>query len=460
MPSRARILVVDDEAILRDGMAETLKRAGHEVVTAENGLVARERLAERNCRVVVSDLSMGEHGGLELLQHVRTTDPEIPVILVTAYATVETAVRAMKAGAFDYVTKPFGAEELEVVVAKALDHNRLVRENEYLQRIAGDRTIEQRGYVVGSSPAMRRVFENVRAAAQSDATALVLGESGVGKEVVARALHEMGPRRDGPFLAVNCAALSAGLLESELFGHEKGAFTGADATRKGRFELADGGTLLLDEISEVDPPLQAKLLRVLQQKEFERVGSNQTRRVDVRVVATTNRDLKKEVAAGRFREDLFFRLHVLPIEVPPLRERREMIPDLVDYFLERLRRRGRGDWRIEPEALEALRSHRWPGNIREMENLLERVTVLNPGPVIRAEWVRAALVGFEGAPAGASVEADGPMTIDEMERRLIFATLERCAGHRTHAAEALGITVKTLRNKLAKWGAEKEVSSP
>ncbi|MBI4615933.1 MAG: sigma-54-dependent Fis family transcriptional regulator, partial [Planctomycetes bacterium] len=390
MRSRSRILVVDDEELMRESMAETLRRAGYEVVTASDGRDARARLAEGGFRAVVSDLSMGEDGGLALLQHVRATEPETPVVLVTAYGTVENAVSAMKAGAFDFVTMPFGADHLEVVVRKAIDHNRLLRENQYLREVADESS--RRGYVVGKSPAMKRLFDLVRAAATSEATALVFGESGVGKEVVARSLHDLGPRKDGPYLAVNCAALSAGLLESELFGHEKGAFTGADQARKGRFELADGGTLLLDEVSEVGIGLQAKLLRVLQEKEFERVGSNQTRRVDVRVVATTNRDLRKEVAAGRFREDLFFRLHVLPIEVPPLRERRETLGDLVEFFLDRFRRRGRGDWRIEPEALEALRGYGWPGNVRELENLLERVTVLHPGPVIRAEWVRAGLV--------------------------------------------------------------------
>ncbi|MEM8756184.1 MAG: sigma-54 dependent transcriptional regulator [Planctomycetota bacterium] len=378
------VLVVDDKEMMRDSVGSTLERAGFAVRTADGGEAALSAVAARRPDVIVSDLKMPGMTGIELLGRVREIDDELPMLLMTAFGTVETAVEAMKLGAFDYVTKPFKGDELVIAIKRACRHASLVKENAVLRAAAGAASADQgerarRGVarLVGSSSAMRRVREQVAAVADSQGTVMVVGESGSGKEMVARAVHEASSRSAGPFLAVNCAALSESLLESELFGHEKGAFTGADTLRKGRFELADGGTLLLDEVSEIPPSLQAKLLRVLQERSFERVGSSTTIGVDVRVVATSNRDLPRSVGRGEFRQDLFFRLNVLPIHLPPLRERAGDAVELAELFVRSIsEREGSSAPELTAGVREALGRYPWPGNVRELQNICERAVVL------------------------------------------------------------------------------------
>jgi len=382
------VLVVDDKEMMRESVTATLRRAGFEVASASDGAGALEAIARKRPDAVVTDLRMPGLSGVELLERVRRIDDDIPVVLMTAFGTVETAVSAMKAGAFDYVTKPFEGDELIISVKRAIAHAAIVRENAVLRASAtpaaggnagasGEKPGVGLDRIIGNSPAIRRVKEQVLAVAGSHGTVLICGESGSGKEVIAHAIHELSPRAGSPFLAVNCAALSESLLESELFGHERGSFTGADKLRKGRFELAHGGTLLLDEVSEVGPQIQAKLLRVLQERAFERVGSSITIGVDVRIVATSNRDLPQSVKRGEFRHDLFFRLNVLPIHLPPLRDRAEDVGALATHFVAQIcRREGRDALAISAEALQVLAAYRWPGNVRELQNICERAVVL------------------------------------------------------------------------------------
>jgi DNA-binding NtrC family response regulator len=431
----SRILVVDDEAILRDAVAEALGRAGHAVEAFDAGRSALDRLAAEPFDLVVTDLKMAGLDGLQVLEEAKRLAPDVPVVLVTAHGSVETAVRAMKRGAYDFLIKPFRLEELEALAARALEHRSLAVENEVLRA----RVAEAPSDAVWGA-ATRDVLRLLERAAASDAVVLVSGESGTGKEVAARTLHRLSRRAAAPFLAVNCAALSAGLLESELFGHEKGAFTGADRLRKGRFELAEGGTLLLDEVSEIEPPLQAKLLRVLQEKTFERVGDGRPRRADVRIVATTNRELPAEVAKGRFREDLYYRLNVIPVRLPPLRERREEIPALAEHFAKRHRKRLTGD------ALRRLCSYGWPGNVRELGNVLERAAVLAPGEEIDGDLLAPWLEG----PARSAPSLAG-IPLEELEKRAVEETLRANGGNREKTAQVLGISSRGLRDKLKRW---------
>src|SRR5438477_10470855 len=348
----ARILIVDDQDVMRDSLAATLARQGHEVVAATDGPGALTRLGGGRFELMISDLKMPKMSGTELLAEARKIRPEMPVVLMTAFATVNTAVEAMKLGAYDYIQKPFDGEEIKLLVERTLEHNRLRLENQALRTMA---EMNAPRPLVGSSAVMNDIKATIERVARSNATILVAGESGTGKEIVARAIHQASDRKDRPMLAVNCAALSESLLESELFGHEKGSFTGADRLRRGRFELADGGTLLLDEISEIAPALQAKLLRVLQERTFERVGSSSPKAVDVRVIATTNRDLPAEVAAGAFRQDLFYRLNVLPVHMPALRSPAEDIPSLVKHFLDEVAtREGKSLKAFDPPAMDLL----------------------------------------------------------------------------------------------------------
>ncbi|MFC1587129.1 sigma-54-dependent transcriptional regulator, partial [Planctomycetota bacterium] len=382
----SRICVVDDNEIMRESLAETVRRAGHDVASFESALDALNEFKREDFHLVITDLMMPKMSGLEFLVEIKHFSPDTEVILITAYATVENAVQAMKEGAFDYIIKPFNADAIEIVITKALEHQRLRSENEYLRTKVADHSPVAYTAVPGKSKVMVELSRQIDKVANSNATVLIRGESGVGKEVVARALHALSSRCDKPFFAVNCAALSAGLLESELFGHERGAFTGADKMRKGRFELANGGTLMLDEISEIDPGLQAKLLRVLQEKSFERVGSSQTRKVDVRVLATTNRDLKQAIAEKTFREDLYFRINVVTLNVPPLRNRRQDIPGLVDYFIIKFAKEmGKTITGIDTGALRTLETYAWPGNVRELQNVIERAVVLSAGDALSAE---------------------------------------------------------------------------
>jgi DNA-binding NtrC family response regulator len=447
----ARILVVDDQEMMRDSLAATLAREGHEVVAAGDGQAAIGRISGTKFDLLISDLRMPKMTGMELLTEAKKVRPEMPVVLMTAFADVPTAVEAMKIGAFDYIQKPFDGEQIKLLVERTLEHSRLVKENAALRRMNesnGPRPL------IGGGSAMAEIKKKVELVAKSNATILINGESGTGKEMVARAIHFASDRRERPMLAVNCAALSENLLESELFGHERGAFTGADKLRRGRFELADGGSLLLDEISEIAPALQAKLLRVLQESSFERVGSSVTQQVDVRVIATTNRDLEKEVREGRFRQDLFYRLNVVPIELAPLRERLEDVPDLVRHFLHGIAKRESAAFRhIEPDALRLLQKYTWPGNVRELQNIIERASVLESAEgLIRAETIEPWLK----VQGGGSIKADGlaGKPLADIEKQVILSTLERFKGHRIKTATALGIGVRTLGMKLKKWREE------
>jgi DNA-binding NtrC family response regulator len=426
-----RILVIDDEDILRDAISEALQRKGYEVVGASNGRAGVERFSGEAFHAVITDLKMPEMDGMGVLEEIKRILPETPVILITAHGTIESAVEAIKKGAFDYIIKPFNLDELEILVERALQHRGLSMENEYLRTRVNDSN--QQSFVpIGG------VMDLLEKAAGTDATVLISGETGTGKEVVARRLHQISRRSQAPFLAVNCAALSAGLLESELFGHEKGAFTGADKQRKGRFELADSGSILLDEVSEIEPRLQAKLLRVLQERCFERVGSSQTRHIDVRVMATTNRDLQQEVSKGTFREDLYYRLNVIPVELPPLRSRSEEIPALVDGFLSRKH--------FSKSAMRLLLAYNWPGNVRELKNIVERGEVLSMGEEIDSDtispWLRMPV---------ASTPVTSGNSLEDVERRAIEETLRTTGGNKEKAARILGITSRTLRDRVKKW---------
>lgn len=451
----ARICVVDDNDLMRQSVVDALGREEHAVTAFRDATSALAEITRHGFDVIVSDLKMPEMDGIAFLKQLRERQVDAPLVLMTAFATVQTAIEAMKAGAFDYLQKPFEMEELLIVVDRALQTRRLRGENDALRETLSD--FQRTAVLVGDSPAMRQVYEQIERVARSNATVLIQGESGTGKELVARAVHAKSPRGAGPMLCVNCAALSATLLESELFGHEKGAFTGADRLRKGRFELADGGTLMLDEISEVSPNVQAKLLRVLQEQEFERVGSSQTRCVDARVIATTNRDLRDWVARKRFREDLYFRVSVLPIELPPLRDRREDIPQLCEHFLGRIARRdGREALHVPQRTQDVLTAYPWPGNVRELENVCERAAVLCSGPDLTATVVEPWLTGGVIADAARPQFRTGHL-MEDMERDLIGRTLKQFNGHREKTAKALGIGVRTLGMRLKQWRDEAAV---
>ena len=446
-----RILVVDDDSYVREATEEILKLKGYEVDTAPEAKTALQKLDESDYDLILSDIRMPGMTGMELLEAARAKVPDTHIILMTAFGTIEDAVEAMKKGAYDYIQKgSTDPVEIELVVERALKYQETERENRRLRSELQNRY--SFSSMIGKAHNMEQVFDLIDTVADSRATILVTGESGTGKELVARALHYNSPRQNAPFIRLNCAALPKDLMESELFGHEKGAFTGAIKQTRGRFEMADGGTLLLDEISEIDPSLQAKLLRVLQEREFERIGSTQTIKVDVRIIATTNRDLQKEIEAGNFREDLFYRLNVIEISMPPLRERKEDIPALVQHFIAQYN--AENDKNIESisdEALEILMRYDWRGNIRELENYIERAVVVSRGPVLGA-------VDFpQKLTAGPSGRDDQGihigMTVHEMERRLIMKTLEGCKGNRTEAATMLEISTRTLRNKLHEYGA-------
>ena len=458
------VLIVDDEINIRRVLAAMLKREGYEVTTAADGEQALAVLHKTPVHVVVTDLVMPRVDGMELLRRVSADFPDVPVILITAHGSVDSAVAALKAGAFDYITKPFEQEELKKVIAKAARAHDLERYNVHAPGVEGDRPP-----LVGQSAAMRATYDMIARVADSPSTVLITGESGTGKELIAQALHRGSSRRDKPLIKVNCAAIPKDLVESELFGYERGAFTGAVGSKPGRFELADGGTLFLDEIGEVPVEIQVKLLRALQESEFERVGGIKTLRVDVRLIAATNRDLKALIAEGRFREDLFYRLAVVPIALPPLRDRREDIPLLVSHFIEKYDRRlGKKVEGIEEEALQDLMAYSWPGNIRELENLMERSVLFADGPIILASslpdsvrerggapMVPIAAVGPLGAiaaPSGASMKEIVRQAQAELERELIGRALAETGGNVTRAAKRLQISRKSLQVKMKELG--------
>jgi len=447
--AKHHILVIDDDALMREYVEEALRRAGHEVDSAAGGAEGLELLANNGCDLIVTDLKMAPMDGLEVLRRAKEERPDVHCIVMTAYGTIETAIAALKAGADDYILKPFAPDELDLAVGRAIERGRLAQENRYLRDEIN--AIYDFQSMVGDCPAMQTVYDQIKKVADSRATVLIRGPSGTGKELVARAIHFSGNRREKPFIKVNCAALSAGLLESELFGHEKGAFTGAHDRKIGRFELADQGSLLLDEVSEISPELQPKLLRALQEREFERVGGTRSIQVDTRIVATSNRNLEQAVEAGQFREDLFFRLNVIPISIPPLRDRREDVPALMDHFLERYRlENGRPVTGFTPDARRLFLEHDWPGNVRELQNAIERAVVLSTDAVLAPEHFFFGGARLKPGPNDKPAFPKG-MTVSEMEKELILQTLDHCGQNRTRAAETLAISVRTLRNKLNEY---------
>ena len=450
MATSKHILVVDDDSYVRESTEEILRRKGYQVDTSANGKDALVLLDEADFDLILSDIKMPEMDGIELLAAAKGKYPDIHVIMMTAFGSVDNAVEAMRKGAYDYIQKGSAdPTEIELVVERALKYQDSQRENKRLRSELQDKYSFNN--MIGKAHNMEQVFDLIDTVADSRATVLVTGESGTGKELVARALHYNSSRRSAPFIRLNCAALPKDLMESELFGHEKGAFTGAIKQTRGRFEMADGGTLLLDEISEIDPALQAKLLRVLQEREFERIGSTQTIKVDVRIVATTNRDLQKEVEAGNFREDLYYRLNVIEMGLPPLRERKEDIPALVQNFIAKYNEEnGKRVTGVADETLDALLAYDWPGNIRELENYTERAVVVARGEALAPDdYPQRLTSGPQGRDDGGIHVG---MTVHEMERRLIMKTLESCQGNRTEAAGMLGISTRTLRNKLHEYG--------
>jgi two-component system response regulator AtoC len=451
----ARILIADDHDALRRGLARGLAEAGHEVEEASNGNAAIEKLHEGYFDVVLSDLKMGGSDGLDVLRTTRALYPTTAVILMTAFGSVNTAVEAMKIGAFDYVQKPFEIEEMEVKIEKALEMKRLRHELEYLRHTQLD--IYDFDRIVGGSEALKRVLEVVKKVAKSNTTVLIHGETGTGKELIAGAIHHNSLRNARNFVKVNCAALQENLLESELFGHEKGAFTGADKQRIGRFEQADGGTLFLDEIGDMSPSTQAKILRVLQEHEFERLGGTRTLRVDVRLIAATNRDLPAMVTAGQFREDLYYRLNVVSIEVPPLRERKDDIVPLANTFIARfsgeLKKRIEG---LEPDAQKLLMRYNWPGNIRELENTIERAMLLADGRAIAQSDLHLGETTTTGGGRETAVVKIPPtgIALEDIERHALVEALKMSNWVQKDAAELLSISPRVMNYKIKTLGIE------
>ena len=440
---RTRLLVVDDEEIVRESLSSWLREDGYRVDVASDGPSAIDKVKTDHWSILLVDLKMPGMDGLQVLEQVRRLQPDAAVVIMTAYATVNTAVTAIKLGAADYLVKPFDPEEMSLMIQKIVAQQALIRETTLLRKVI-KREFRFRD-LVSKSPAMQAVFKLARAASHSQSTVLVLGDSGTGKEVLARAIHGDSGRGDRPFVAVSCAALPDSLLESELFGHEKGAFTGAVSRRKGTFEAADGGTLFLDEIGDISPKLQLDLLRVLEDRRFARVGGTEVVTVDVRIIAATNRDLEKEVREGRFREDLYYRLNVIPIRLVPLRDRREDIPLLVETLLERLNaEQGRKIDGVSVEAMAELVNHDWPGNIRELRNVLERAMVVATGTVLQAGDLGLARPGVE-------LDKVGPLSLEEVERRHIANVLKHTDGNVSQTARLLGIDRVTLYNKIRKY---------
>jgi DNA-binding NtrC family response regulator len=449
MKTKPVILIVDDEKNTREGLARALNRS-YEVRTAESGAQALEILSVQGVDVMLSDLRMPVMDGMTLMQRALASAPELVCILLTAYGSMETAVEAMRHGATDFLTKPVNLKELELVLKRVLRSRQAEAENRQLrEQLDAKFGMEN---IIGNSPQMQSVFDTVRQVAVSRATVLIQGESGTGKELVAKAIHQLSSRNHAAFVPVHCAALSSTLLESELFGHEKGAFTGAAERRKGRFEMADGGSLFLDEIGEIDSSVQVKILRALEERRFERVGGQETVEVDTRLIAATNRDLRKMVADGDFREDLYYRLYVVAITLPPLRERTGDIPMLLKHFLDEFNEEnGRAIEGFSPEALDLLTGYRWPGNVRELRNIVEQTVVL----------ARSKRIGVRDLPAhiretgsAAGSVAIGACTLEELEKQAIAQALKTAGGNRTRAAEQLGISRRTLHRKIAEYGFE------
>ena len=449
------ILIVDDEKNIRSGLAMAMELEGYESLTAEDGAAAWALMGKKDVDLVITDLRMPNLSGEQLLQKITSAYPRLPVIILTGHGTIETAVDAMRRGAIDFFTKPVELDRLSLVVKKALSTTDLYAEHERLKaEVATLKARNRYDRIVGKSQKMVALMETVAQVAPTRASVLITGESGVGKELVADALHELGTRSKGPFIKVHCAALSESLLESELFGHEKGSFTGAIAQKKGRFELADGGTIFLDEIGEINVATQVKLLRVLQEKEFERVGGEKPITVDVRIVCATNRDLLKEIEKGTFREDLYYRLNVVHLDVPPLRDRKDDIPLLMTSFLSQFNKEnGKSLEGFSNGAKKALLSYEWPGNIRELRNSIESAVVLSRSSVIEVEDLPPSV---RLADKSSQLSLDVGITLAEAEKQLIISTLVMCGGNKTRAAEVLGIGRKTLHRKLQEYQIDQE----
>jgi two-component system response regulator PilR (NtrC family) len=455
----ASILVVDDEQSMREFLEIFLQKAGHDVTVEADSAGALSRAAGGAFDLVITDLRLGRGSGLDILREVKASSPATEVVMVTAFATTENAIQAMKQGAYDYLLKPFKVEELKLVVAKALEHRALVAENRVLRHRMGERR-RQPEDILGASPSVEEVRQLVQKVAPTRTTVLITGESGTGKEVVARAIHEKGSRREQPFVAINCGAIPEGLIESELFGHEKGSFTGAGETKPGLFEVAGSGTLFLDEVGELPPQVQVTLLRALQERKIRRVGGSADLAVSARVMAATNRDLVEEVAAGRFREDLFYRLNVIQIRMPPLRERREDIVGFVDLFLARFAAElGRSTPRIGTEAMALLRAYGYPGNVRELANIVERAVTLAEGDEIGLNLlppgVRGAAPDVLLAKRALDLPSEGmdlQAHLDGIERSILEQALKQTGGVKTEAARLLSLTFRSLRYRLAKFG--------
>lgn len=443
-----RILVVEDEKAARQALVTGLSTEGHHVLDASDGEKGLRMAIEGDIDVVVSDMKMPAMSGIELLEKLKKEKPAVEVIMVTAFGTVETAVEAMKKGAYDFIQKPIDLNETRELVKKALEKRELVRENIALKEQLRDKY--KFDNIIGNSPKISEIFQVISQVAPTQATVLVTGESGTGKELIANAIHYNSPRANKPFVKVNCSSLSETLLESELFGHEKGSFTGAVSQRKGRFEIADGGTIFLDEIGTLSPTVQVKLLRVLQEKEFERVGGNKSIKVDVRLVVATNTDLKQLVEEGKFREDLYYRVHVVKIDVPPLRERREDIPLLIDHFVRKYSRKNdRNISGIAEDTMAVLKAYDYPGNVRELENIIENAVVLAQSDKLTTGQLPQGLQTYVGSPETISIPIG--TTLKDIEKEIIKATLVKTGNNKTRTAGILGIGVRTLHRKMEEY---------
>ena len=441
------ILIIDDEKNIREGLGAALEMEGYKIALASDGKAGLERLVKGDIDLVITDLRMPEVSGEQVLAKVTAENPGVPVIILTGHGSIDSAVDAMRNGAYDFLTKPLNLDQLVLIVKRALQGRELVLKHKELQEELNSRKSFES--IIGKSAEMQKIFEIVRKAAGSKASVLITGESGVGKELIANALHNLSPRRDNSLIKVHCAALSENLLESELFGHEKGAFTGATSLKRGRFELANGGTIFLDEIGEIDQNVQIKILRVLQDKRFERVGGEETLEVDVRVIAATNRDLEAEIAAGRFREDLYYRLNVVHIHVPPLRDRRDDIPLLITAFLQEFaKENGKTIEGIDSRARSALYKFDWPGNIRQLRNCLESAVVMSSGPIIKLEDLPPSIAGSSQTDI---IEVPAGIPMAEAEKMLILQNLAINKGNKTKTADILGIGRKTLHRKLDEY---------
>jgi len=453
---KRHILIADDEPLTRKSLLEILKFEGYKVSLASDGEEALRQIKENPPDVVIADLKMPKLDGIALLRKIKEYDSNIAVVLVTAYGTIETAVEAMKEGAFDYITKPIIDSEIKIVIQRILEQKKLLEENKVLKERLKKEGRKQFYKMIGQNPKMQKIYDLVETVAPTNATVLIVGESGTGKRLIAHALHFYNPyRKDKPFVEVSCGALPENLLESELFGHIKGSFTGAIRDRQGRFEIASGGTIFLDEIDAFSPKLQVKLLRVLQEGEFERVGDTKTIKVDVRVIAATNQDLKKLIKEGLFREDLYYRLNVIPINVPPLRERKDDIPLLVEHFLKKSSQKLKGKIvrDVSPQVMELFFAYDWPGNIRELENVIERAVILCKGERIEVEDLPEFFMELRGKDRDDEKRNFSlKEVVKDSEKEIIEKVLKECGGNRKKAAQILGINRTTLYNKLKAYG--------